>query len=157
MAFYEAIMKKILVPALLISIAMQPLAAGLALADGRGGGGEGAGGGNGGPGGGGKTGGADRGPGVGADRTPSPNGFDPAPKSPPSDQDDALVAVQRREAVPLEQIMGGLRQRSAGQVVDAALIRRDGVLYYRLTVLDPSGQVNALFFLARTGQPVERP
>lgn len=111
----------------------------------------------GGPGGGGKTGGADRGPGVGADRTPSPNGFDPAPKSPPSDQDDALVAVQRREAVPLEQIMGGLRQRSAGQVVDAALIRRDGVLYYRLTVLDPSGQVNALFFLARTGQPVERP
>lgn len=52
--------------------------------------------------------------------------------------------------------MSGLRQRSAGQVVDAALIRRNGVLYYRLTVLDPSGQVNALFFLARTGQPVER-
>ena len=67
------------------------------------------------------------------------------------------MAVQRREAVPLEQIMSGLRKRSAGQVIDAALIRRDGVLYYRLTVPDPSGQVNALFFLARSGQPVERP
>ncbi|MFT4014773.1 MAG: hypothetical protein QM682_15540 [Paracoccus sp. (in: a-proteobacteria)] len=72
-----------------------------------------------------------------------------------SDQETARRAVERREALPLERIIASLRAYSAGQVVDAALVRHGGVLYYRLTVLEPLGEVREMFFVASTGEAVE--
>ncbi|MTH80113.1 PepSY domain-containing protein [Paracoccus aestuariivivens] len=123
-------------------IAAQLMTAGLACAQGRGGPGSGPAG------------------GPHADRSPHGGRSDPhnprGPNKPElSDQDAALMARESREAVPLERIVETLRRSSVGQVIDAALIRRGGTLYYRLTVLEPSGDVRDTYFIARSGQPVE--
>lgn len=136
-------MSRSLTPILMIALAAQPLLVGMAFAQGPGGGPGGS------PG------------GRGADFGRGPGRFGPTSRvvTPPplSDQDAALMAVERREAVPLERIVETLRRTVPGQVVDAALIRQHGTLYYRLTVLEPSGDVREAYFIARTGQPVEAP
>lgn len=133
--------RKILV---LLFLAAQLLAPGLAYAQGRGG-----------PGGGGSGPGGGMGPG----RFDGPGSMGPESRySGPrglSDQDTARRAVERREALPLERIIASLRLHSAGQIVNAALVRYKGVLYYRLTVLEPSGEVREMDFVAGTGEAVE--
>lgn len=71
-----------------------------------------------------------------------------------SPHDAALIAVQRQEALPLDQILTRMRPHSSGQVVDAMLVHDGAGLYYRLRVLERSGAVREMFFAAKSGELV---
>lgn len=73
---------------------------------------------------------------------------------PSLDQDKALEAVRSSAALPLDQIVVVARRLTQGQIVDAELSAATGPLLYRLTVLEPSGEVRAFYFQADTGRLV---
>ncbi len=84
---------------------------------------------------------------------PAPPGHVAHPKG-PVDQDAALEAVERREALPLETIRGIAEKATGARVIDASLVRSGRFLIYRLTTVDSAGLVSRSFWYARTGKPV---
>lgn len=95
-------------------------------------------------------------PGRGSD---GPNGASHGPgaaASSPVDQDEALRAVERGEAVPLSQIVTIAEGRpQGGHVVNARLVRIEDFLLYQLTMLDDTGRSWRDYYYARSGNPVE--
>ncbi len=74
----------------------------------------------------------------------------------PSEQDDALEAVQLGLTLPLAVILGRARRQIDGEVIDARLIRTGSALIYELKVLDPRTQtVRRYYYDARSGTRVE--
>ncbi len=73
-----------------------------------------------------------------------------------SDQQRALDAVSAGQALPLKQVLPGLRRDYPGQVLDAQLYERDGRWLYRIKMLAADGKVQALIVDARTGAVVDR-
>jgi hypothetical protein len=72
-----------------------------------------------------------------------------------SDQNAAQEAVQSNQALPLARIVSIAEERSdTGHVIDAGLITINGVLLYRLKLLDDSGRSWREYYYARTGNPV---
>lgn len=71
-----------------------------------------------------------------------------------ADQDEAQRAVETHEALPLARIVAVAETRSAGHVINARLVRVDGVLLYQLTLLDEDGRSWREYYHARTGHPV---
>ncbi len=80
---------------------------------------------------------------------PPTNGRRPAQ----SDEDQALDAVQSGRAMPLDQIVGVVRQTTQGEIIDATLVTRNGKLFYEIKVLEESGQVTVLSYDALSGAP----
>ncbi len=72
--------------------------------------------------------------------------------APAGDQDRARDAVQAGEARPLGAILRGVRGRYPGRLLDADLMRRRGVLIYRLRILRPDDRVTVLIVDAKSGQ-----
>ena len=85
---------------------------------------------------------------------PGPEGNGPPGQSNSAEQDDAQRAVENREALPLARIVAVAEGRSTGHVINARLVRVDGVLLYQLTLLDESGRSWREYYYARTGNPV---
>jgi hypothetical protein len=85
---------------------------------------------------------------------PGPDGNGPPGQSNSAEQDDAQRAVENREALPLARIVAVAEGRSTGHVINARLVRVDGVLLYQLTLLDESGRSWREYYYARTGNPV---
>lgn len=74
----------------------------------------------------------------------------------PVDQDEALRAVERREALPLAHIVAIAERRPAGgSVVNARLVRIRDFLLYQLTMLDDTGRSWRDYYYARSGNPAE--
>jgi uncharacterized membrane protein YkoI len=63
--------------------------------------------------------------------------------------------VQAGQAVPLTTILGDLKARGAGEIIDAQLIRAQGFLLYAVKVLSGDGKVATEYYYARTGRRVE--
>jgi hypothetical protein len=94
----------------------------------------------------------------GADGPPGQSDNPPTPDKPPPaalEQDEALRVVEQREALPLAQIVALAETRTGAHVVDARLMRVDGVLLYRLILLSDVGRSWRLYLDARTGTVVE--
>ncbi len=98
----------------------------------------------------------------GGPNPPGPDGNGPPGQTGPedgggsaSDQNAAQQAVEAKEALPLTRIMSIAQTRSAGgHVINARLVRIDGVLLYQLTMLDDDGRSWREYYYARTGNPV---
>lgn len=73
---------------------------------------------------------------------------------PKPDQDAAQDAVQADQALPLVEIVKIAKSLKEGRVVNARLLRVNGVLLYQLTMLDESGHSWRDYYLARSGNPV---
>lgn len=73
---------------------------------------------------------------------------DPAPAS---NHDRARDAVQAGEALPLDAILGQLRGRYPGRMLDAQL-NQGGGLTYQIRILGPDGRVVVLTVDAKTGR-----
>lgn len=72
-----------------------------------------------------------------------------------SDQDDALDAVARGRAMSLEELIARIDGTIDGEIIDARLIRVNGVLLYEIKVLSPYSQtVSRYYYNARSGQRV---
>lgn len=127
--------------ALLLSVAVAPLAHAQ---------GNGQGGGNGGngnseqAGGGGNAGGADGNPG-------NSGGNSAASKAHKADEDVALEAVQSEDALPLQEILQGVRLSTKDKVIDAQLFSLAGDLVYEVKVMAPDGHVSRLYYDAKSG------
>lgn len=93
-------------------------------------------------------------PGLDGAGPPGPDGNGPPGQSNSAEQDDAQRAVENREALPLARIVAVAEGRSTGHVINARLVRVDGVLLYQLTLLDESGRSWREYYYARTGNPV---
>jgi uncharacterized membrane protein YkoI len=70
------------------------------------------------------------------------------------DQDEALRAVEAREALPLAWIVAIAEATAGVHVVNARLVRIDNVLLYQLTLLNDEGRSWRAYYLARSGNPV---
>ena len=70
---------------------------------------------------------------------------------------EAQRAVDAREALPLARIVAVAETRSTGRVINARLLRANGVLLYALTLLDDAGRSWREYYYARTGNPVAIP
>ncbi len=93
------------------------------------------------------------GPGNGAGSIKAPAG--PLPGGPDStDQNNALEAVKSGQALPLSSIVPLAETKWGGRVIDAELVRVQGTLLYRLTMLDDNGVSRRVYYQARTGRPV---
>jgi uncharacterized membrane protein YkoI len=75
-----------------------------------------------------------------------------AEQLPARDHDRARGAVQRGEALPLEQIMGRIAASHPGRLLDARLVERGGRLEYEIRLLQADGRVVELTVDARSGQ-----
>lgn len=85
-----------------------------------------------------------------------------APSVPPgqamaNEADEAQRAVEAREALPLARIVAVAETRSTGRVINARLVRVDGVLLYALTLLDDAGRSWREYYHASTGNPMAIP
>jgi uncharacterized membrane protein YkoI len=81
------------------------------------------------------------------------------PAGPPArpvvlDQEKALDAVARGEALPLTRIITLAEAANGGRVIDAKLMHIQGILVYRLTLLSNGGVARRLFYYARSGNPI---
>jgi uncharacterized membrane protein YkoI len=81
----------------------------------------------------------------------------PPGQATPNEVDEAQRAVKAREALPLARIVAVAETRSTGHVINARLVRVDGVLLYQLTLLDEAGRSWREYYYARTGNPVALP
>lgn len=70
------------------------------------------------------------------------------------EQDAARDAVRRGEVLPLDGIIRSVRNYCPGKFLNASLQRRGRGIFYRVTVLRPSGQRVVLGVDARTGAVV---
>jgi uncharacterized membrane protein YkoI len=75
----------------------------------------------------------------------------------PADQDDAQLAVERLEALPLAKIIKIAETRDKGEVINARLVRVSGVLLYQLTLLNDAGHSWRVYYHALRGNPVVLP
>jgi hypothetical protein len=71
-----------------------------------------------------------------------------------SDQNEAQRAVESKQALPLARIVSIAQSRTPGHVINARLVRIEGVLLYQLTLLDETGRSWRDYYYARTGNPV---
>lgn len=71
---------------------------------------------------------------------------------PASSHDRARGAVEAGEALPLDAILGRLRGRYPGRMLDARLQQGGGALAYQIRILSPAGQVVVLTVDAKTGR-----
>ena len=72
----------------------------------------------------------------------------------PLGQEGALDAVRSNRALPLEEILSRARLLADGEVIDAQLIEVRRILVYEIKVLGRGGDVQDLYFYARSGAPV---
>lgn len=66
--------------------------------------------------------------------------------------DYAREAVNAGEAVGLGNLLPDLKARTAGEVIDAELLRVDGILVYAVRVLRTDGVVTTEYYAARSGR-----
>ena len=71
-------------------------------------------------------------------------------------ESDALAAVQSGAAVSLSTLLPDVRRRTGGEVINAQLQQVGAYLVYAITVLAPGGAVSTEFYLARSGQHVNK-
>lgn len=71
------------------------------------------------------------------------------------DHDDALEAVEAREALPLTRIMEIALHTVPGEIIEIELDREDGRLIYEVDVLTRTGRLRQVEIDARTGQVLE--
>ena len=67
------------------------------------------------------------------------------------DHDEALRAVEAREALPIARIMEIALRAAPGEIVEIELDSEDGTLIYEVEVLSGSGRVRKVDIDARTG------
>lgn len=89
--------------------------------------------------------------------TPPGQGTSGGKSKPKPDQDAAQDAVETEQALPLVEIVKIAKSLNDGRVVNARLLRINGVLLYQLTMLDESGRSWRDYYLARSGNPVSMP
>jgi hypothetical protein len=70
-------------------------------------------------------------------------------------QEQALAAVRKGLALPLEEILLRAQLMTDGDIIDCQLIAVQDILLYELKVLGKAGDVSELYFYARSGLPVE--
>lgn len=85
---------------------------------------------------------------------PGPDGNGPPGRRTTTDQDEAQGAVDSKQALPLARIVAVAETRSSGHVINARLVRIEGVLLYQLTLLEEGGRSWREYYYARTGNPV---
>ena len=71
-------------------------------------------------------------------------------------ESDALAAVRSGAAVSLSTLLPDVRRRTGGEVINAQLQQVGAYLVYAVTVLAPGGAVSTEFYLARSGQHVNK-
>ena len=71
------------------------------------------------------------------------------------DHDEALTAVETRQALPLTRIFQIARTAVPGEIVEVELDREHGRLIYEVEVLTSSGRVRKVEIDARTGDVLE--
>ncbi len=71
------------------------------------------------------------------------------------DHDEALRAVEARQALPIARIMEIALQAVPGEIVEIELDRDDGRLIYEVEVLTGGGRVRKVDIDARTGAVLE--
>jgi len=71
-------------------------------------------------------------------------------------ESDALAAVRSGAAVSLSTLLPDVRRRTGGEVINAQLQQVGAYLVYAITVLAPGGAVSTEFYLARSGQHVNK-
>jgi hypothetical protein len=68
------------------------------------------------------------------------------------DQDYARDAVNAGRAVSLASLLSDLQARTSGEVIDAELLRVQGMLIYSIKVLRTSGHVTQEYYYAQSGR-----
>jgi hypothetical protein len=68
--------------------------------------------------------------------------------------DEIRVALERRDALPLAEIVAIAESRRNARMINAELVEVDGFLLYLLTMLDETGHSWRDYYYARTGNPV---
>ncbi len=76
------------------------------------------------------------------------------PAGPPQEQNKALDAVQKGEALPLARIVQIAEGLSGARVINARLLTVRNVLLYKLTMLNETGYSWRDYYYARTGNRV---
>lgn len=72
----------------------------------------------------------------------------------PLGPDEIRRALERRDALPLAEIVSIAESRHNARMIDAELVEVDGFLLYLLTMLDETGHSWRDYYYARTGKPV---
>lgn len=68
------------------------------------------------------------------------------------DHERARVAVERGEALPLEQVLAAVRARTDGQIIGVEFENENGVWIYEFRVVDAAGHVVEILADARTAR-----
>lgn len=71
------------------------------------------------------------------------------------DHDDALAAVEARQALPLTRIFQIAQTAVPGEIIEVELDRDDGRLIYEVDVLTGTGRLRQVEIDARTGEVLE--
>lgn len=71
------------------------------------------------------------------------------------DHDDALAAVEARQALPLTRIFQIARTAVPGEIIEVELEREDGRLIYEVDILTSTGRLRQVELDARTGEVLE--
>lgn len=69
----------------------------------------------------------------------------------PIDHDEALRAVEARQALPIARIMEIAQRAVPGEIIEIELDRDDDTLVYEVEVLSSAGRVRKVEIDARTG------
>lgn len=71
------------------------------------------------------------------------------------DHDDALAAVEARQALPLTRIFEIAQTAVPGEIIEVELDREDGRLIYEVDILTNTGRLRQVEIDARTGEVLE--
>ena len=71
------------------------------------------------------------------------------------DHDDALAAVEARQALPLTRIFEIAQTAVPGEIIEVELDREDGRLIYEVDILTSTGRLRQVELDARTGEVLE--
>jgi uncharacterized membrane protein YkoI len=71
------------------------------------------------------------------------------------DHDDALAAVEARQALPLTRILQIAQTAVPGEIIEVELDREDGRLIYEVDILTSTGRLRQVEIDARTGEVLE--
>ncbi len=71
------------------------------------------------------------------------------------DHDDALAAVEARQALPLTRIFQIAQTAVPGEIIEVELDRDDGRLIYEVDILTSTGRLRQVEIDARTGEVLD--
>ncbi len=72
------------------------------------------------------------------------------------EEDRARGALERGEILPLDQIIGRLREANSGEIAGVELEKEGGIWIYEFKIISPAGRMVKVRMDAKTGKQIEK-